>query len=147
VVLDDSTISASVVGGDGGNITIVSDYFFATESSELNVTSELSNEGTIVIDSPDTDIVSEITALPESYLDAAELLRQRCETQHRDRLSGRPRRCSTEPRRIPFGADRRWRRACRQHPPWRYIPLAQPGDRTRRPRFPVSPLLTFGFLV
>ncbi|MBW2722821.1 MAG: filamentous hemagglutinin N-terminal domain-containing protein, partial [Deltaproteobacteria bacterium] len=88
VVLDDSTISASAVGGDGGNITIVSDYFFATESSELNVTSELSNEGTIVIDSPDTDIVSEITALPESYLDAAELLRQRCETQHRDRLSG-----------------------------------------------------------
>jgi hypothetical protein len=88
VVLDGSTISASAIGGDGGNITIVSDYLFATPDSVLTATSELRNDGEIVVDSPETDIVSQITALPESYLDAAALLRERCGTQRGDVARG-----------------------------------------------------------
>jgi hypothetical protein len=84
VVLDQSTISASAIGGDGGNITIVSDFFFATPDSVLTATSELRNDGQIVVDSPETAIVSQITALPESYLDAAALLRERCAAQRGD---------------------------------------------------------------
>ena len=44
----------------------------------IQASSTQSIAGSIVIDSPDTDIAGSITALPESFLDASALLPARC---------------------------------------------------------------------
>ena len=47
----------------------------------IQASSAQSIAGTIVIDSPDTDIAGSLTPLPESFLDASALLPQRCAVQ------------------------------------------------------------------
>ncbi|MCZ6718353.1 MAG: hypothetical protein O6944_04260, partial [Gammaproteobacteria bacterium] len=71
-------------GGPGGNIRIVAGNFFATPDSVIQASSTQSIAGSIVIDSPDTDIAGSITALPESFLDASSLLPERCVARNRE---------------------------------------------------------------
>jgi large exoprotein involved in heme utilization and adhesion len=75
VVLDNSQIIANAFGSPGGNIRIVTDSFFASPDSIVDASSQLGIDGTVEIDSPDTDITGGITILPESFFDAAALLR------------------------------------------------------------------------
>jgi filamentous hemagglutinin family protein len=87
VVLNRSGLSASAVGGDGGRIEITADQFLASATSTLNVTSTLGIEGEVVINAAESNLVEQITPLPEEFLDAPSLLRSRCGAQS-DRQRG-----------------------------------------------------------
>lgn len=78
VVLLSSTISANAFGGNGGNIVIVADNFFATPDSVIEASSNLGIEGSIEIDSPDTDVSGGLIVLSSSFLDAGALMADRC---------------------------------------------------------------------
>jgi large exoprotein involved in heme utilization and adhesion len=79
VVLDNnSSIIARAKEGDGGNINITADFLFKSPDSEISAASELGQSGTVTINSPDTNITGSITVLPETFLDAAALMRQHC---------------------------------------------------------------------
>lgn len=80
VVLRDSRIAADAFGGPGGNVKIVSAFFFADPRRPAPVTasSQQGIDGSIDITAPDVDIASQLTNLPASFLDAAALLRERC---------------------------------------------------------------------
>ncbi|MGH8654905.1 MAG: hypothetical protein ACREYE_23295 [Gammaproteobacteria bacterium] len=78
VVLDGSRIVANARQGRGGNIRIVSDFFFASPDSIVSASSDLGIDGIVDIESPDTDVISGALELPESFLDAASLLSDRC---------------------------------------------------------------------
>jgi filamentous hemagglutinin family protein len=81
VVLNRSGLSASAVGGDGGRIEITADQFLASATSTLNVTSSLGIDGVVVINAAESNLVEQITPLPEEFLDAPSLLRSRCGAQ------------------------------------------------------------------
>ncbi|MGH8502909.1 MAG: hypothetical protein ACREVE_10670, partial [Gammaproteobacteria bacterium] len=87
VVLDDSQIRASADRGRGGDITIVAGQFFQTPDSIVDASSEENIDGTVVIDSPDTDLTGSITRLPASFLNAAALLSERCAARDADEAS------------------------------------------------------------
>jgi hypothetical protein len=78
VVLNRSGLSASAVGGDGGRIEITAGQFLASATSTLNATSTLGIDGVVVINAAESNLVEQITPLPEEFLDAPSLLRSRC---------------------------------------------------------------------
>jgi filamentous haemagglutinin family N-terminal domain len=73
-----SEVVARAREGSGGNIRITTDFLFRSPDSRIDASSEFGVSGTVEIDSPDTDITGGITTLPESFFDAAALLRERC---------------------------------------------------------------------
>ena len=81
VVLLNSQIIANAFGGPGGNIDIVTNFFFTSSDSVIEASSTLGVSGTIAISSPDTDVSGGITVLPENFLDISELLTERCGTR------------------------------------------------------------------
>lgn len=72
-----SRITAEAFRGRGGNIRISTDFLFAPPDS-ISASSDFGVSGNVEIDSPDTDVISGALALPESFLDAASLLSDRC---------------------------------------------------------------------
>jgi large exoprotein involved in heme utilization and adhesion len=80
LVLQNSPITATAKGGNGGNILIQADFVFADRPLEelLNASSDKGVSGTILLSAAEANIVSSVTALPASFLDATALLRQRC---------------------------------------------------------------------
>lgn len=78
VILNNSRIVANAYGGNGGNILIVTDNFIASMDSVVDASSRFGLDGTVIIRSPDADLSSSITDLPESFLDVAALLREPC---------------------------------------------------------------------
>lgn len=78
VVLNDSQIIANAFGGPGGNIRIVAGNFVPSADSLVEASSQLGVQGTIVIESPENDIASQIAQLPKAYLDVSALLPERC---------------------------------------------------------------------
>ncbi|WP_172428430.1 beta strand repeat-containing protein [Azospirillum brasilense] len=78
LVLDNARIQANAKGGNGGDVRIGSDWLIQTPDSLITATSERAISGNIVIEAPDVDIGSTLVALPESYLNAGELLRDTC---------------------------------------------------------------------
>ncbi|XSG85183.1 MAG: filamentous hemagglutinin N-terminal domain-containing protein [Methylohalobius sp. ZOD2] len=88
VVLDDgSRIIAQAREGAGGNIRIVSDFFFASPDSVVDASSDFGIDGTVNIDSPDTNISGSIVVLPASFMDASALLSERCGARAAGELS------------------------------------------------------------
>jgi len=82
VVLNRSLISASAIGGPGGTITIVADAFLASTSSLLTATGATPEiDGTVVIDAVQAQLVEQLTPLPRNFIDAAGLMRDRCDAQ------------------------------------------------------------------
>jgi hypothetical protein len=77
-VLNESNVTASAIGGPGGNILIVTDFYFQSGTSFLDASSVDDVDGTIDVTPPDTDLVSSIGALPASYLDASSRLERSC---------------------------------------------------------------------
>jgi filamentous hemagglutinin family protein len=73
-----SAIVAQARAGSGGKITIVTDYLFKSVDSIIDASSETGIDGTVVITSPDADIVSGTLPLSSSFLDASALLASRC---------------------------------------------------------------------
>ena len=87
VVLDNSDITAGAVGGNGGNIQIVSDFFLATPDSTVSASSALAIDGVVDIQAPEEKITRALSALPIDYLDISALLRSRCGVRHVDNVS------------------------------------------------------------
>jgi large exoprotein involved in heme utilization and adhesion len=78
VILNNSRIVANAFGGDGGNILIVTDNFIASPDSVVDASSEFGLDGTVIIKSPEADLTSALTELPEAFLNVAALLREPC---------------------------------------------------------------------
>jgi len=87
VILNYGAIIANAYGGPGGNITITADQFIKDTKSVINASSEKNVDGEININAPDTDIAGSIAVLPESYIDAASLLKNRCESRTKENTS------------------------------------------------------------
>jgi filamentous hemagglutinin family protein len=81
VVLNASQILAQAVGGNGGDITIVTQFLLQSPDSLISASSQKGISGTILISSPNTDVGSRLAALPSSYQDASQLLRESCATR------------------------------------------------------------------
>jgi filamentous hemagglutinin family protein len=95
VVLNESGIGASARDGSGGRIDIATGTFFAsapfainpgrpfpTTGSFLDATSDIpSLTGTVNVDPPETELVTELASLPASFLDASALLGTACEAR------------------------------------------------------------------
>jgi len=92
-VLNRSGITARAVEGAGGNIRIVTDYFFQSGDSFLDASSELGIDGTVEVTSPDTDVTGGLVTLPAAYLDASALLARDCaaRTERAGSFAVRPR--------------------------------------------------------
>ena len=78
VILQNSQIIASAVGGSGGNISIVSQFFLQDTASVVNASSQLGISGTVAISAPQVDLSSSLTVLPSAFFDASALLRESC---------------------------------------------------------------------
>lgn len=84
VVLEEgSNIIAKAEKGNGGNIFITAGFLFKSFSplSIISASSEQGIDGTVVIRSPAVDITSGTLLLPDSFLDAASILPERCATR------------------------------------------------------------------
>jgi large exoprotein involved in heme utilization and adhesion len=69
--------------GNGGNITILSDYFFQSVSI-IDATAPFGLPGTVTVTAPDLDLSASLLTLPSNLLDLETLLRPDCGV----RLSG-----------------------------------------------------------
>ena len=78
VVLNRSELRANAFEGPGGNMTIVADAFLLSGDSVLSASSELGIDGVIEVTAPDSDLVGELSSLPETFLDASALLQSAC---------------------------------------------------------------------
>jgi large exoprotein involved in heme utilization and adhesion len=77
-----SMISKSSLG-NGGNITILSDYFFQSVSV-IDATAPFGLPGTVTVTAPDLDLSASLLTLPSNLLDLETFLRPDCGV----RLSG-----------------------------------------------------------
>jgi large exoprotein involved in heme utilization and adhesion len=88
VVVNRSEILANAFDdGDGGSIFIRAGAFVSSSGSVIQASSfgEGSGvDGTIVIESPESDLVAETTQIAQSYLDAAGLMKTACGAQGAD---------------------------------------------------------------
>src|SRR4029450_10616269 len=73
-----SRIVAQAVEGSGGKITLGADVLLVSVDSLISASSQLGIQGTVEIRAPDTDLAAELAALPESFLDAVALMKERC---------------------------------------------------------------------
>jgi large exoprotein involved in heme utilization and adhesion len=86
LVLNNSQILANAFGGPGGNINIISDVFLVNSGGRaplslagiVDASSALSTSGTVNIEATFTNVTGSVTLLPETPLQATELLRASC---------------------------------------------------------------------
>jgi large exoprotein involved in heme utilization and adhesion len=84
VVVNQSQILANAFDGDGGSIFIRTGAFVLSSGSFVQASSLGAGsgvDGTIVIESPESDLVAETTLLAQSYVDAAGLMKTACGAQ------------------------------------------------------------------
>jgi large exoprotein involved in heme utilization and adhesion len=78
VLQDGSQIVADAGAGTGGNIQITTENLFAFPGSVIDASSDFGVDGIVAIHAPDTNLAGELAPLPESFLDAVGLMKQRC---------------------------------------------------------------------
>jgi len=79
MVLRSSSVTADAVSGTGGNVTITADQFFKTADTVIRAVSELSEDGEVVLNTPDVNgIESSLVSLPTNLLSAAEMFQPTC---------------------------------------------------------------------
>jgi len=78
VVVNRSIIRANATATNAGNITIAGDNVLISSDSTIEATSETGISGEIRISSPDADVVSRVTPLPSSFIDASDRLLPPC---------------------------------------------------------------------
>jgi len=87
VILDNSQITAQAQQGAGGNIHIGTGEFIPSATSLVSASSAYGVNGTVIITSPDTNILGKTTVLTANFLDTAALFKQPCETRYADGFS------------------------------------------------------------
>jgi filamentous hemagglutinin family protein len=83
-----SRIVAQAGEGSGGNITLAADLLLVALDSTISASSELGIQGTVDIRAPDTDLAGELAELPESFLDAVGLMKERCAARRNGERAG-----------------------------------------------------------
>jgi large exoprotein involved in heme utilization and adhesion len=78
VVLDHSSIEANASAGPGGKIRILAGYLFREDSIISASGGDPSLSGTVTINAAQTNVVGAMTALPASFVDPSQFLRERC---------------------------------------------------------------------
>ena len=78
VILDDSRIIANAYEGHGGSVKIVAGVFLASPESVVSASSQLGIDGTVDIQSPIKNISGTLAPVSGSYLQTAEVVRDRC---------------------------------------------------------------------
>jgi hypothetical protein len=78
VILNRSQIVANAFEGTGGNIRIAADHFIPSADSRVEASSSLGIDGTVEISAPEVDLSGGLEALPVRFFDAAALFRERC---------------------------------------------------------------------
>jgi large exoprotein involved in heme utilization and adhesion len=86
LILNNSQILANAFGGPGGNINITADVFLVNSGGRVplslagivDASSALSTSGTVNIEATFTNVTGSVTLLPETPLQATELLRASC---------------------------------------------------------------------
>ncbi|ALG68265.1 filamentous hemagglutinin N-terminal domain-containing protein [Beggiatoa leptomitoformis] len=81
--LTDSKIIANAKAGNGGSILIITDLPLESLGSEITASSEAGTNGRVQIDIPTVTI----TTLPVTFLDAVDLIQQRCAARSDDQVS------------------------------------------------------------
>jgi len=77
-VLDQTEILASAYAGHGGDIVLQTDYLLRSPSYLLDASSQLGVAGQIWVNSFEVDMSKVFHSLPHDYLQASNLLKQRC---------------------------------------------------------------------
>lgn len=78
VILQNSQILARAVLGNGGNISIITPFFLADQSSIVNASSQFGLNGTVRIQSPTSNLSGSLGTLSSKPSQAQILLTQRC---------------------------------------------------------------------
>jgi len=78
MVLNRSSIAASAIGGQGGNILITTNALIGDNQSTLDASSELGIDGTVVVNSPENEVERALLVPSGDYTDAEALLQARC---------------------------------------------------------------------
>jgi filamentous hemagglutinin family protein len=78
VVLNHGIIQANAVGGNGGNIGITAGQYFASLDSIVQASSQRGINGTINIQSPDTNVTGSLVELSGRFLQLPVIQRQGC---------------------------------------------------------------------
>jgi large exoprotein involved in heme utilization and adhesion len=81
VALNRSSILATAVSGDGGDITITADELLSSADSVIDASSQLGVDGDVVIRSPAGELIEGVAPLQADLLGAADLLRRGCTAQ------------------------------------------------------------------
>jgi filamentous hemagglutinin family protein len=77
-ILDNSRIVAQAVAGNGGTINLFADNFVIDYYSTISATSELGNDGEVIVASPDTSVTGTIGALVSGLVSDDALLSEPC---------------------------------------------------------------------
>ncbi|QTA77906.1 Filamentous hemagglutinin family N-terminal domain-containing protein, CHAT domain-containing [Desulfonema limicola] len=78
VILQQGQIRANADEGDGGAIFIITDNYIKSPDSVVDASSKRGNDGTIDIETPDTDVTGSLTTLPSQPLDAGKWIVTPC---------------------------------------------------------------------
>ena len=78
VILQNSQILAQAILGNGGNISIITPFFFADQASLINASSQFGLNGTVTIQSPTSNLSGSLGTLATKPRQAQSLLTQRC---------------------------------------------------------------------
>lgn len=78
VILNQSAVRANAYEGAGGNIRIAAQQFIQSEDSVAEASSEKGIDGSIEIESPESDVSSELRALPLNFIDVGRWLKTPC---------------------------------------------------------------------
>jgi filamentous hemagglutinin family protein len=78
VILQHSRIIANAFEGQGGNIRITAGVFLADPASGVSASSDLGIDGVVDIQAPVTNLSGTVAPLPQTFVQAAALLREPC---------------------------------------------------------------------
>jgi len=87
ILMKNSKIVANAYKGRGGNIHLTADHFIQSAQSMVDASSELGVDGTVIIDSPDTDVSSGLTVLPTNFMDATRWIKTPCALRSGEKAS------------------------------------------------------------
>jgi filamentous hemagglutinin family protein len=78
VILNHSNIIANATQGSGGNINITAKYYLASTDSVIQASSQFGLQGTVSINSSNSNIAGSIGVLPTDFTDASNLMDKQC---------------------------------------------------------------------
>jgi filamentous hemagglutinin family protein len=80
-VLNRSSIVATAIDGNGGNIRVAAGDLLASQGVVIDATSERGVSGDVRITGPDADLAGQITPLPSNFFDASKLMSTPCDAR------------------------------------------------------------------